>query len=66
MSDTMEIKDFDDIGVYTIPPDENTRYYSMRKLCEYCKKKGIETNQLTDEEMKMFEIKRNKNNKPAQ
>ena len=57
MNDTMEINDFDDIGVYTIPPNENTRHFDMPALCGYCKEKGIQTNELTDEELKQFEIK---------
>lgn len=56
MSDTMEIKDFDDIGVYAVPLKESEPQYNLRKICEYCKKKGIQANELTDEELKQFEV----------
>ncbi len=56
MSDTMEINDFDDIGVYVIPPNENTRYFNLPKLCKYCEEKGIKSSELTDEELKQFEV----------
>ena len=56
MGDTMEITDFDDIGVYTVPSDENTHHYNLPKLCKYCEEKGIQTSELTDEELKQFEV----------
>lgn len=30
--------------------------YHLRKMIEYCEEKGIRLDELTDEEMKMFEI----------
>lgn len=56
MGDTTEIMDFDDIGVYVIPPNENTRYFNLPKLCIYCEEKGIQTSKLTNEELKQFEV----------
>ena len=57
MSDITEINDFDDIGVYAIPLEDGEPQYYYRKICNYCKEKGIQTNELTDEELKQFEIK---------
>ena len=56
--DYQDIKDFDDIGVYvTVPLDSVEPQYNYRKIDDYCKKKGIQANELTDEELRQFEVK---------
>lgn len=50
------IKDFDDMGVFTLPFDESAPMYNIRKLDEYCELHNKEPNELTDEELKMFQI----------
>lgn len=50
------IKDFDDMGVFTLPFDKSAPMYNIRKLDEYCELHNKEPNELTDEELKMFQI----------
>lgn len=50
------IKDFDDMGVFTLPFDESFPMYDIRKLDEYCELHNKKPNELTDEELKMFQI----------
>ena len=52
-------------GLYTLDdifplviPDQKPFPWNLHKLDAYCKKKGIDPSQLTDEELKQFEIKK--------
>lgn len=50
--------ELDNFAVLTEPSDETDFPYDLHKLDAYCKKKGIDPSQLTNEELKQFEIKR--------
>lgn len=41
-----------------VVPDQGMCPWDLRKLYAYCQKKGIDTSELTDEELKQFELKR--------
>lgn len=54
--------ELDNFSVLTEPTD-GTHIpipYDLHKLDAYCKEKGIDASQLTDEELKQFEVKRSK------
>ncbi len=56
--------DIDDIvfltndGLYTLPQRPGQPQFAIRKIVEYCKNKGIDPSQLTDEELETFVINR--------
>lgn len=50
------INDFEDMGVFTVPFDESVPMYDTRKIDEYCELHNKKPNELTDEELKMFQI----------
>ena len=52
--------DLDEGGLLVVPPTKDTKMYRIREVVDYCKEKGIRPNQLTDEELKQFEVKRPK------
>lgn len=45
-------------GVYVVPLDKEEPLYNFRAIIAYCKEHGIDTADLTDEQLKMFEVKR--------
>lgn len=57
--------DIDDIvflindGLYTLPQWPGQPQFAIRKIVEYCKNKGINPSQLTDEELETFVTNRN-------
>ncbi len=57
-----KLNELDDIvsreanGCYTVPEGKDAPRYKVRQLFEYAAKKGKNTSELTDEELKMFEI----------
>lgn len=57
--------DIDDIvfltndGLYTLPPRPGQPDFDIRKIVEYCKNKGIDPSQLSDEELETFVTNRN-------
>ncbi len=58
------IIDIDDIvslydGLYTLPQWPGQPQFAIRKIVEYCKNKGINPSQLTDEELETFVTNRN-------
>ena len=54
MKDILESDIIDSIG---LPPLEyHGPEYNIRAVDAYCRKKGIDTSQLTDEELKQFEV----------
>lgn len=52
--------ELDNFSVLTEPTDDTDIPYDLHKLDAYCKEKGIDASQLTDEELKQFEVKRSK------
>lgn len=54
MSDTTG-KSLDDFAVLTAPGWESPVDYDVRAAIAYCQNKGITTEELTDEELKLFE-----------
>lgn len=54
----LERDDLDEGGLLVVPPTKDTKMYRVREVVDHCKKKGIKLNQLTDEELGQFEIKR--------
>ena len=54
----LERDDLDEGGLLVVPPTKDTKMYRVREVVDYCKKRGIKPNQLTDEELGQFEIKR--------
>lgn len=60
----LRIMDIDDVvdilsnGVYVLPQRPGEPKFAIRALVEYCKDKGIDTSQLTDEELDAFVINR--------
>ena len=49
--------DFDDVfpdGVFTEPPSANQPRVKVRALFDYCKEKGVEPDELTEQEMEQF------------
>lgn len=54
MSDTTE-KSLDDFAVLTAPGWESPVDYDVRAAITYCQDKGISTEELTDDELKLFE-----------
>ncbi|QKE76205.1 hypothetical protein HPK19_25690 (plasmid) [Arthrobacter citreus] len=54
-----EIEEFEDgfpDGVYCVPRDPNEPRIKVRKLFEYCREKGVDPIDLTDEEREQFLI----------
>lgn len=47
-------------GAYTLPFDESAPMHDIRALDRYCKQKGIKMSELTDEELKKFEVAKQK------
>ncbi len=47
-------------GVYVVPFDENAPKYNIPAIDRYCKQKGIDPSDLTDEELKQFEVVKQK------
>lgn len=45
-------------GAYAIPMDENGPVHDYRKLLEYCRERGIDPSELSEEEIRKFEIKK--------
>lgn len=43
-------------GCFTVPPSNDTQHYDYRALIKYCDERGINTSELSDEQLKMFEI----------
>ena len=59
-----ETIDIDDIvfltgGVYVLPQRPRQPQFAIRKIVEYCKDKGIDPSQLSDEELDTFVTNRN-------
>ena len=61
--DDFELPSFEEIadleppdGVFTDPNPKDTRKLRVRALCKYCEERGIEPNDLTEEESKQFFI----------
>lgn len=50
-------RDLEDFGVMTSEFDKNAPSYNARALSEYCKKKGITTEDLTEEELNLLRDK---------
>ena len=50
------IESLDDIGdpTYGVLPNTDGIYYRIRELVEYAKLKGVDTSELTEEEVAMF------------
>jgi hypothetical protein len=59
-----KIIDIDDVvhilgnGAYVLPRRPGEPQFSIRALVEYCKQKGIDTSQITDEELETFVVNR--------
>ena len=47
-------------GAYTLPLDENAPIYDIQALDRYCKQKGIDSSDLSNEELKTFEVAKQK------
>jgi len=43
-------------GCFTVPINENTPVYDFRSMLKYCDEKGIDSAELTDEQLKQFEV----------
>ncbi|MCM1023833.1 MAG: hypothetical protein NC395_07215 [Prevotella sp.] len=48
------IKSLEDYGIMTAEFNRNAPMYNARKLSQYCKKKGITADKLTDAELTML------------
>jgi hypothetical protein len=64
-----KIIDIDDVvhifgGVYVLPPRPGQPKFNIRALIKYCEAKGINTDQIADEELDMFVINREELAKP--
>lgn len=51
------VKNFDDIGIFTFPFDESAPKYNAKKLSEYCKKHNKKPSELTELELKSLQSK---------
>lgn len=51
------VKNFDDIGIFTLPFDEYAPKYNAKKLSEYCKKHNKKPSELTELELKSLQSK---------
>lgn len=51
-----ELAKLDDFFPLTIPSDDPRIPYDLHKLDAYCRERGIDASQLTDEELKQFEV----------
>lgn len=52
-----EIEEFDDAfpdGIFAIPRNPNEPRVRVRALMDYCEKRGVESNELSPEEMEQF------------
>jgi hypothetical protein len=50
-------------GVYTVPSGPNEPRVKVKALFEYCREKGIDPGDLTDEEREQFLVYRNEDEK---
>lgn len=53
------MKELEDFGLMTAEMTDSTRNFDYRGALAYCKKKGIEPPDMTDEEVEMFVRKEN-------
>jgi hypothetical protein len=44
-------------GVFAVPIPEDAPMYNIRALDRYCKEKNIDPSNLTEEQLKQFEVK---------
>lgn len=54
----MKLEDF---GMMTLPTSESKTDYDVREVIRYCREKNISTEELSPEELRKFEIPKEKN-----
>ena len=50
----------EDFGMMTEPMPENAVQYDLRAIIAYCREKNISTEELSEEELKKFELPKDK------